>query len=202
MVHSRRRPQPHCTSKRWHIHCNLRSSVSFWDAVTHEQIGSAALVLSTARLGVRARARVGDSKEQHHNVGNRACCDVVPRRQHRVPGRGDEQRVEEDGLRVLKVSTESAGGMGDDNDKRVPGKPHKSLDRTEELPTCRQSARPRWQIDRVAMARMCRCGDQWAGHRDVPRCPGHGREVEGVLRWGDRRGETECVGAWMIIDGG
>ena len=49
------------------------------------------LKLGSARLKARAAAwgeskGKGDSEGRHHNVGNRACCDVVPRRQHRVPG--------------------------------------------------------------------------------------------------------------------
>ena len=47
------------------------------------------LKLGSAQLKARAAAWVGDGegdgKERHHNMGNRACCDVVPRRRHRVP---------------------------------------------------------------------------------------------------------------------
>ena len=42
------------------------------------------------------------------------------------------------------MSTESASGMDDNDNERVPGKPHKPLDCAEELPTRRQSVQPRW----------------------------------------------------------
>ena len=35
-------------------------------------------------------------------------------------------------VEVLRASTESAGGMGDNNNDRDPVKPHKPLDHTEE----------------------------------------------------------------------
>ena len=51
------------------------------------KLGSAWLKAQAAAW-VRAQARVGDGegddKERHHNMGNRAYCDVVPRRRHCV----------------------------------------------------------------------------------------------------------------------
>ena len=49
------------------------------------------LKLGSAWLKARAAAwgeskGKGDSEGRHHNMGNRACCDVVPRQQHHVPG--------------------------------------------------------------------------------------------------------------------
>ena len=47
--------------------------------------------LGSAQLKAQATAwgeskGKGDSEGQHHNVGNCACCDVVPQQQHHVPG--------------------------------------------------------------------------------------------------------------------
>ena len=50
--------------------------------------------------------------------------------------------------------------------------------------------------------KVSRASTESTGCRDVPRCPGHGRDVEDALRRGDQRGETDRVEAWTIVDGG
>ena len=60
---------------------------------------------------------------------------------------------------------QSTHGMHDDNNKRVPGNPLKPPDRTQILPTHRQSVQPRVWIDWMAIIQTCRHRHQPGGHR-------------------------------------